>query len=113
LLVHPDDIARLGLADGQMIHLVSEWRDGVERTAPGFRVVAYQTARGCCGAYFPETNVLVPLDSTAEGSNTPMSKSVSYGSCPRDGRFDGQRMKRPRTTGRTGQCGGGDATSPS
>jgi molybdopterin-dependent oxidoreductase alpha subunit len=76
VLVHPDDIARLGLADGQMIDLVSEWRDGVERTAPGFRVVAYQTARGCCAAYFPETNVLVPLDSTAEGSNTPTSKSV-------------------------------------
>jgi molybdopterin-dependent oxidoreductase alpha subunit len=76
VLVHPDDIARLSLTDGQMIDLVSEWRDGVERTAPGFRVVAYQTARGCCAAYFPETNVLVPLDSTAEGSNTPTSKSV-------------------------------------
>jgi anaerobic selenocysteine-containing dehydrogenase len=76
VLVHPDDIAQLGLADGQMIDLVSEWRDGVERRAPGFRVVAYQTARGCCAAYFPETNVLVPLDSTAEGSNTPTSKSV-------------------------------------
>jgi molybdopterin-dependent oxidoreductase alpha subunit len=76
VLVHPDDIAQLGLADGQLIDLVSEWRDGLERTAAGFRVVAYQTARGCCAAYFPETNVLVPLDSTAEGSNTPTSKSV-------------------------------------
>jgi molybdopterin-dependent oxidoreductase alpha subunit len=76
VLVHPDDIARLGLDDGQMVDLVSEWRDGVDRRAPGFRVVAYQTARGCCAAYFPETNVLVPLDSTAEGSNTPTSKSV-------------------------------------
>jgi molybdopterin-dependent oxidoreductase alpha subunit len=76
VLVHPDDIAQLGLTDGQMVDLVSEWRDGVDRRAPGFRVVAYQTARGCCAAYFPETNVLVPLDSTAEGSNTPTSKSV-------------------------------------
>ena len=42
----------------------------------GFRVVAYPTARGCCATYFPETNVLVPLDSTAEISNTPTSKSV-------------------------------------
>ena len=33
-------------------------------------------ARGCAAAYFPETNVLVPLDSTAEVSNTPTSKSV-------------------------------------
>jgi molybdopterin-dependent oxidoreductase alpha subunit len=76
VLVHPDDIAKLGLTDGEMVDLVSEWRDAVERRAPGFRVVAYQTARGCCAAYFPETNVLVPLDSTAEGSNTPTSKSV-------------------------------------
>ena len=29
---------------------------------------AYDTARGCAAAYFPETNVLVPLDSTADGS---------------------------------------------
>jgi anaerobic selenocysteine-containing dehydrogenase len=76
VLVHPDDITKLGLHDGQMIDLISEWRDGIERRAPGFRVVSYQTARGCCAAYFPETNVLVPLDSTAEGSNTPTSKSV-------------------------------------
>jgi molybdopterin-dependent oxidoreductase alpha subunit len=76
VLVHPDDIGRLGLTDGEMVDLVSEWRDGVERRAAGFRLVAYQTARGCCAAYFPETNVLVPLDSTAEGSNTPTSKSV-------------------------------------
>jgi formate dehydrogenase major subunit len=76
VFVHPDDIARLGLSDGEMVDLVSEWHDGVERTAAGFRVVAYDTARGCCAAYYPETNVLVPLDSTAEGSNTPTSKSV-------------------------------------
>jgi hypothetical protein len=55
---------------------VSRWEDGVERRAPGFRVVSYPTARGCAAAYFPETNVLVPLDSTAQVSNTPTSKSV-------------------------------------
>jgi hypothetical protein len=55
---------------------VSEWEDGVERRAPGFRVVHYPTARGCAAAYYPETNVLVPLDATADTSNTPVSKSV-------------------------------------
>ncbi|MFJ2033728.1 FdhF/YdeP family oxidoreductase [Streptosporangium sp. NPDC087985] len=83
VFVHPDDIAQLGLADGEMVDLVSEWQDGVERRAPGFRVVSYPTARGCCAAYFPETNVLVPLDSTAEGSNTPTSKSVVVRLVPR------------------------------
>ncbi|TNY37160.1 FdhF/YdeP family oxidoreductase [Thermomonospora catenispora] len=76
VFVHPDDLAALGIADGTMVDLVSEWHDGVERRAPGFRTVAYPTARGCAAAYFPETNVLVPLDSTAEVSNTPTSKSI-------------------------------------
>ncbi|WP_418956445.1 FdhF/YdeP family oxidoreductase [Streptomyces tritici] len=76
VLVHPEDAAELGLADGAYTDLVSEWHDGVERRAPGFRVVHYPTARGCAAAYYPETNVLVPLDSTADISNTPASKSV-------------------------------------
>jgi hypothetical protein len=58
-----------------MVDLVSEWADG-ERRAPHFRVVAYPTARGCAAAYFPEANVLVPLDSTAVGSQTPTSKQI-------------------------------------
>jgi hypothetical protein len=32
--------------------------------------------RGNCATYFPEANPLVPLDSTADRSNTPTSKSV-------------------------------------
>ncbi|MFF3245581.1 FdhF/YdeP family oxidoreductase [Streptomyces sp. NPDC002870] len=76
VLVHPEDARELGLADGSYTDLVSEWKDGVERRAAGFRVVHYPTARGCAAAYYPETNVLVPLDSTADVSNTPVSKSV-------------------------------------
>ncbi|MFC9975940.1 FdhF/YdeP family oxidoreductase [Spirillospora sp. NPDC127200] len=76
VFVNPGDLAALGLADGGTVDLVSEWEDGVERRAPGFRLVSYPTARGCAAAYFPETNVLVPLDSTAQVSNTPTSKSI-------------------------------------
>lgn len=76
VLVHPDDARAAGLDDGAYADLTSEWHDGRERTAPGFRVVHYPTARGCAAAYFPETNVLVPLDHTADTSNTPASKSV-------------------------------------
>ena len=47
-----------------------------ERRAPGFRVVAYPAARGSAASYYPETNVLVPLDSVAAVSNTPTSKGV-------------------------------------
>ncbi|MFI9391480.1 FdhF/YdeP family oxidoreductase [Streptomyces bauhiniae] len=76
VLVHPEDARRLGVDDGSYVDLVGEWSDGVERRAPGFRVVHYPTARGCAASYYPETNVLVPLDATADTSNTPASKSV-------------------------------------
>ncbi|GAA2077155.1 FdhF/YdeP family oxidoreductase [Streptomyces albiaxialis] len=76
VLVRKEDAEELGLADGAYADLTSEWSDGVERVARGFRVVHYPTARGCAAAYYPETNVLVPLDATADTSNTPASKSV-------------------------------------
>lgn len=75
VFVHPDDLADLGIADGEHVTLVSVHESG-ERRAPDFRVVAYDTARGCAAAYFPETNVLVPLDSVADTSQTPTSKSI-------------------------------------
>ncbi|MDW5596558.1 FdhF/YdeP family oxidoreductase [Conexibacter stalactiti] len=70
------DIAELGFAEGDVVDLVGEAADGVERLAERFRVVAYDTPRGSAAAYYPETNPLVPLDSTADGSNQPASKSV-------------------------------------
>lgn len=76
VFVHPDDLAALGWTDGDHVDVVGVWRDGVDRRAPRFRLVAYDVAPGTCAAYFPEANVLVPLDSVAEGSNTPTSKAV-------------------------------------
>ncbi|MFJ4170904.1 FdhF/YdeP family oxidoreductase [Paenarthrobacter sp. NPDC089714] len=75
VLVSQADIDELGFTDGQMVHLVSEFQ-GVERLAENFRIVAYSTPKGCAAAYYPETNVLVPLDSVADTSGTPTSKSV-------------------------------------
>jgi molybdopterin-dependent oxidoreductase alpha subunit len=75
VFVNAHDLARLGFVDGDFVDIVSVWSDG-ERRAKGFRVIDYPTAPGCVAAYFPEANVLVPLDSTAEGSNTPTYKSV-------------------------------------
>ncbi|MFF2296503.1 FdhF/YdeP family oxidoreductase [Arthrobacter sp. NPDC058127] len=76
LFAHRDDLADLGLADGGYVDVHSEADDGVDRVLRQLRLIAYPTARGCVTAYYPEANVLVPLDSTAEGSNTPASKSV-------------------------------------
>ena len=76
VFVNPEDIAELGLADGMFVDIRGEYQDGVERMVRKFRVVSYPTARGCAAAYYPEANVLVPLNHTAEGSNTPVSKAV-------------------------------------
>ncbi|MGH6655120.1 MAG: FdhF/YdeP family oxidoreductase [Actinocrinis sp.] len=75
VFVNPADLSARGLHDGDTVDLVGVWKDE-ERRALGFRVVAYPTTEGCAATYFPEANVLVPLDSTAEISNTPASKSV-------------------------------------
>jgi molybdopterin-dependent oxidoreductase alpha subunit len=75
IMLNADDLSERGLSDGDMVDIVSVWRDG-ERRASGFRAVEYPTPRGCAAAYFPEANVLVPLDSTAEVSGTPTSKSI-------------------------------------
>ncbi|GAA3663203.1 FdhF/YdeP family oxidoreductase [Nocardioides ginsengisoli] len=76
VMVNPDDLADLGIPDGELVDLVSVWTDGSERRAEGFRVVGYPAVRGSAASYYPETNVLVPLDSVAEISNTPTSKGV-------------------------------------
>ncbi|GAA2034789.1 FdhF/YdeP family oxidoreductase [Agromyces tropicus] len=76
VFVHPDDLAELGLEDGQRVDVVSEWPGEPDRRLPNQRLVAYPTARGCAAAYYPEANVLVPLASAAEVSNTPVSKAV-------------------------------------
>ena len=77
VFVHPDDIAapragrRRPRRPGQRVAATAP-----SGAPPSFRIVAYDQPRGCAAAYYPETNLLVPLDSTAEGSNTPTSKSV-------------------------------------
>ncbi|MCW2759561.1 MAG: hypothetical protein JWO46_3307, partial [Nocardioidaceae bacterium] len=85
VFLHRDDIAAHGLHVGQSVDLVSEWEDGTERSVPSFRVVEYDTPRGCAAAYYPEVNPLVPLDSTATGSNCPTSKSVVIRVVPAQG----------------------------
>jgi molybdopterin-dependent oxidoreductase alpha subunit len=76
IFVNPDDLFELGLADGQRVDIYSEWKDEPDRVLRNYRIVSYPTARGCVAAYYPEANVLVPLASAAEESNTPVSKAV-------------------------------------
>ncbi len=76
VFVNPDDLAELGLADGDTVDVFSEWPDSPDRVLRGYRAVSYPTKKGCAALYFPEGNALIPRESVAEGCNTPTSKQV-------------------------------------
>ncbi|HUR55465.1 MAG TPA: FdhF/YdeP family oxidoreductase, partial [Gemmataceae bacterium] len=69
------DVSERALKAGDVVDLVGHFR-GETRVAEQFVVVPYPIPRRCAATYFPEANVLVPIDSTADVSNTPTSKSV-------------------------------------
>jgi molybdopterin-dependent oxidoreductase alpha subunit len=75
VFMNAEDIAERGLVQGQIVDLTSHFQ-GEERVAPRFMVAPYPIPRGCTATYFPEANVLVPVGSVAEISNTPTSKFV-------------------------------------
>src|SRR5580698_4943873 len=74
VFINRADLEMFGFANGDWIDMTSVWDDGIERRADGFMLVEYDIPRGCLGAYYPETNPLVPLDSFAIGAGTPASK---------------------------------------
>jgi molybdopterin-dependent oxidoreductase alpha subunit len=75
VFMNPEDVKDAGLQQGQFVDLTSCYRDE-ERVARHFMVAPFNIPRGCTATYFPEANVLVPINSTADRSNTPTSKSV-------------------------------------
>jgi anaerobic selenocysteine-containing dehydrogenase len=66
----------LGFKAGDWVDMETIWDDGIERRAERFLLVEYDIPRGGLGAYYPETNPLVPLSSVADVCNTPTSKSI-------------------------------------
>ena len=75
VFMHEEDIRAAGLQQGQLVDLYNH-HGGVERVAEAFMVAPYRIPRGCVATYFPEANVLVPIGSVANKSNTPTSKFV-------------------------------------
>lgn len=75
IFLNEQDIVEAGLRAGQIVDLISHF-EGEERIASRFTIVPYDIPRRCAATYFPEANVLVPVRSVAEKSNTPASKSV-------------------------------------
>jgi molybdopterin-dependent oxidoreductase alpha subunit len=70
------EMERRGLAEGDRVDLVTLSKDGRERRVRNFRVVGYSFPDGCCAAYYPETNPLVPLYAHDPLSFTPSSKGI-------------------------------------
>ena len=75
IFLNADDMRERNIAENQLVDIVSHF--GAERRrAARFKVVPYEIPRGCAAAYYPETNVLVPVAAVAVGSNQPASKSI-------------------------------------
>ncbi len=94
ILMNPDDMAQAGIDEGDVLDLTSHF-NGETRLAERFIAVPYPIPSRCAATYFPETNVLVPIGSVAEKSNTPVSKYVVITVAPTQykGKFDPEYQK--------------------
>ena len=75
ILMNANDMVKRGWKTRRIVDIVSHFNDE-ERRSDGWQVIAYDIPEGNIATYFPEANVLVPLNSTAEKSNTPTSKWI-------------------------------------
>ena len=99
MLINPEEMRRAGLSEGQRVTLECAVADeaagagtgksdeggeadggtgGMARTrsVANMRIVPYDLPDGCIGAYYPETNALVPLDRHDIESKTPAYKGT-------------------------------------
>ena len=75
IMMNEDDMRSRSIKPLMEVDVVSLYQ-GKERHLRNLKAVPYKMPRGACAAYFPEANVLVPLEKTAKVSNTPTSKDV-------------------------------------
>ncbi len=76
VLMNQQDMNDRSVQKEMLVDLVNEF-GGTRRIAHSFIAIPYPIPRGCVATYFPEANVLVPINSVAEKSNTPTSKTVA------------------------------------
>ena len=81
IFLHPDDMKSRNISPVSLVDITSHWEDG-ERKAEQFYAIPYDIPAGTAAAYFPEANVLIPVNSTALESNTPTSKSIEISISP-------------------------------
>ena len=75
VMINPQDAKENNLQAGELVDLISVF-EGEKRQSSKWYLVEYDIPRGNIATYFPEANELIPLNSTANVSNTPTSKSV-------------------------------------
>ena len=75
IFMNPDDVEGAGFNGGQYVNVTSHF-EGQTRTAEHIQIVPYPIAKKSAAMYYPEANVLVPVASVADKSNTPTSKSI-------------------------------------
>jgi molybdopterin-dependent oxidoreductase alpha subunit len=70
------DMVRQGFVSDELVDITTAVDDGVKRVVQEFQVVPYDIPEGCCGAYFPEANPLVPLWHHDTKAHTPAYKAI-------------------------------------
>ena len=75
ILMNEGDMAARDMSSGDLVDVINN-EEGIERVAHKFIALSYPIPKDCTAMYFPEANVLVPITSVAEKSNTPSSKMV-------------------------------------
>lgn len=75
VMMHPEDIREQGFVTHQVVELRSAAQESPPETRR-FRVHPCSIPRGCVAAYFPEANILIPLNQRDPESRTPAFKST-------------------------------------
>ena len=76
IFLNTRELQKRNLHPGDRVDVFAVSTDGIERVIRSFKVIDYSLPDGCCGAYYPEANPLVPLYAFDQKSRTPSYKSV-------------------------------------
>jgi molybdopterin-dependent oxidoreductase alpha subunit len=75
VFMNQNDMDKAGFAEGDKVDMFN-YGDGIERIARLFVVVPYSIPERNTATYYPETNVLMPINSVSDQSNTPVGKLI-------------------------------------
>ena len=76
VFMNESDMKERGIAPGSLVEMESVVGDGQRRVVRGYKVLSYAIPSGSIGAYYPESNALLPLSFHDVKSKTPAAKSI-------------------------------------